>query len=162
MESTILDFAGDALRIMRLKLALKSLTKRRMKKMTRVDPISDALINIKNNERATKKECVIRPASKLLGEILKVMQENGYIGTYEFVDDGRDGLYKASLLGKINECKAIKPRYSVKRNEFEKYEKRYLPSRDIGMLVVTTPKGVMTHASAKKEMVGGKLLAYIY
>ena len=162
MESTILDFAGDALRIMRLKLALKSLTKRRMKKMTRVDPISDALINIKYNERATKKECVIRPASKLLGEILKVMQENGYIGTYEFVDDGRDGLYKASLLGKINEFKAIKPRYSVKRNEFEKYEKRYLPAKGFGILIVTTSQGVMIHTEALKKGIGGKLLAYCY
>lgn len=130
--------------------------------MTRIDPLADALISIKNHEKSSKKECVIRPASKLLGEILKVMQENGYIGTYEFVDDGRDGLYKATLVGKINECKAIKPRYSVKKTEFEKYEKRYLPSRDIGMLVVTTPKGVMTHQKAKTELVGGKLLAYIY
>lgn len=127
-----------------------------------IDTLSDALISIKNHEKAAKKEIVIRPASKLLGRILKVMQENGYISTYEFIDDGRDGMYKANLLGKINECRAIKPRYSVKRDGFEKYEKRYLPSRDIGMLVVTTPEGIMTHAQAKRHATGGKLLAYVY
>jgi len=126
------------------------------------DPLADALINIKNHERAAKKECIIRPASKLLGEILRVMKENGYISAYEFVDDGREGMYKAVLVGKINECQAVKPRYSVKKTEFEKYEKRYLPSRDVGMIIVTTPKGVMTHASAKRELIGGKLLAYVY
>jgi len=88
--------------------------------MTMFDPLADALINLKNHENAAKKECIIRPASKLLGEILRVMQEKNYIGTYEFIDDGRDGIYKVNLLGKINECKIVKPRYAVKKNEFEK------------------------------------------
>jgi small subunit ribosomal protein S8 len=130
--------------------------------MSLVDPIADALINIKNHELASKKECVFKPASKLMGEILKVMQKNGYISTFEFIDDGRDGMYRVSLLGKINQCRAIKPRYAVKKNGFEKYEKRYLPSKDIGMLIVSTPKGVMSHAEAKKKGIGGRLLAYVY
>src|SRR3989344_1136772 len=111
--------------------------------MTRLDPLTDALVNIRNHEIAAKKTCVIRPASKLLGEILRVMQEKNYIGTYEFIDDGRDGMYKVNLLGRINQCRAIKPRYAVKKTEFEKFEKRYLPSRDIGTLIVSTPRGVM-------------------
>lgn len=130
--------------------------------MTQIDPLADALINIKNHEKAAKKECIIRPASKLLGEVLRVMQENGYISKYELVEDGREGMYKTVLAGKINECRVIKPRYSVKKTEFEKYEKRYLPSRDIGMLVVSTPAGVMTHKNAKNKSTGGKLLAYLY
>lgn len=130
--------------------------------MTRLDPLTDALVNIRNHEIAAKKTCVIRPASKLLGEILRVMQEKNYIGTYEFIDDGRDGMYKVNLLGRINQCKAIKPRYAVKKTEFEKFEKRYLPSRDIGMLIVSTPHGVMTHFAAKDNDTGGRLLAFIY
>ncbi len=130
--------------------------------MSRVDPIADSLINLKNQEMACKKACVLRPASKLLGEILKVMQKQGYIGTYEFIDDGREGMYKISLVGKINECRTVKPRYAVKKDEFEKYEKRYLPARDIGMLIVTTPKGVLSHSDAKQKLIGGRLLAYVY
>ncbi len=130
--------------------------------MTRIDPLADALVNIKNHENAAKKECVIRPASKLLGEVLRIMQEMSYISTYEFIDDGREGMYKINLIGKINDCKAIKPRYAVKKAEFEKYEKRYLPARDIGILVVSTPKGVVTHNAAKEKLTGGRLIAYIY
>ncbi|MFH1257193.1 MAG: 30S ribosomal protein S8 [Candidatus Diapherotrites archaeon] len=130
--------------------------------MTLVDPIADALVNIKNHENASKKLCIVRPAAKLLGEILRVMQEQGYISTYEFVDDGREGLYKINLMGKINECKAIKPRYAVRKNEFERYEKRYLPAKDVGSLIVSTPRGVMTHNGAKEKEIGGRLIAYIY
>ena len=130
--------------------------------MSRNDPLADALINIKNNENASKKECIIRPASKLLKEILRIMQEKGYIGTFEFIDDGREGLFKVELLGKINECRAIKPRYAVKQNDYEKFEKRYLPSYDIGTLIVTTQQGVFTHEEAKEKHTGGRLLAYIY
>ena len=130
--------------------------------MTRTDPLADALINIKNHEGASKRLCVVRPASRLLGEILRVMQEKRYISTYELVDDGREGLYKITLLGKINECKAIKPRYAVAKDEFEKFEKRYLPSVDIGTIIVSTPQGVFTHADAKKRGIGGRLLAYVY
>jgi len=126
------------------------------------DPIADALVNLKNHENAAKKECVIRPASKLMKEILRIMQEKGYIGAFEFVDDGREGLFKVQLIGKINECRAIKPRYAVKKTDFEKFEKRYLPSYDIGMLIVSTPKGVVTHKQAKEIETGGRLLAYIY
>ncbi|HIH16522.1 MAG TPA: 30S ribosomal protein S8 [Candidatus Diapherotrites archaeon] len=130
--------------------------------MTRTDPLADALINIKNHEGVSKRLCMVRPASRLLGEILRVMQEKRYISTYELVDDGREGLYKITLLGKINECKAIKPRYAVAKDEFEKFEKRYLPSVDIGTIIVSTPQGVFTHADAKKRGIGGRLLAYVY
>lgn len=130
--------------------------------MSLVDPLADSLVNIKNSEHAAKKECILRPASKLLGEILRVMQRKHYVGTYEHVDDGREGIYKIALIGKINECKAVKPRYAVKKNGFEKYEKRYLPSRDIGVLIVSTPKGVLTHEDAKALGIGGRLLAYVY
>ena len=130
--------------------------------MTRIDPIADALISLKNSDLASKKECFFRPASKLLGEILRVIQKSGYISTFEFIDDGREGTYRVELTGRINRCKAIKPRHAVKKSAFEKYEKRYLPARDIGILIVSTPKGVLTHTEAKKLGTGGRLLAYIY
>ena len=130
--------------------------------MTLTDPIADSLVSIKNSDRASKHEVVLRPATSLLGEILKVIQKQGYIGTFELVEDGREGIYKISLNGHINDCKAIKPRYAVKKNGFEKFEKRYLPAKDIGVLVVTTPAGVITHREAKEKGLGGRLLAYIY
>jgi small subunit ribosomal protein S8 len=46
--------------------------------------------------------------------------------------------------------------------DFETWEKRYLPAREIGLLILSTPKGVMDHKRAKEMHVGGKLLAYVY
>ena len=130
--------------------------------MSLTDPVADALINLKNHEMASKKECTFKPASKLITEILKILMKKGFIEKYELIDDGRDGMFKVELKGKINECKAIKPRYAIKKNEFEKYEKRFLPSKEIGILIVSTSKGVMTHKEAKKKEVGGRLIAFVY
>ncbi len=127
-----------------------------------MDTLANGLTTIMNNEMRRKKECVITPASKLLGRVLRIMQLNGYIGEFEFIDDGRSGKFKVQLLGRINKCGAIKPRYPVKADEFEKWEKQFLPARDIGLLIVSTPQGVMSHKEAKQKKIGGRLLAYVY
>ncbi len=130
--------------------------------MSMNDPITDALTKIRNAETTSKKECLIKPASKFLGELLRVAKENEYIEDYTMADNKGIISYTVKLNGKINTCKGIKPRYAVKRNGFEKYEKRYLPARDVGLLIVSTPKGVMTHTQAKEKGLGGRLIAFIY
>ena len=130
--------------------------------MVVIDPLANALSTIMNNEVRGKKECLIYPASKLIINVLKTMQKEGYIGNIEYIEDGRGGKLKVELLGRINKCGVIKPRFPVKKDEFEKWEERYLPARDIGILIVSTSKGVMTHIEAKRQGVGGVLLAYVY
>jgi small subunit ribosomal protein S8 len=127
-----------------------------------MDSLANGLTTIINNETRNKRECVISPASKLLGRVLRIMQLNGYIGEFEFVDDGRSGKFKVQLLGRINKCGAVRPRFSVKIDEFEKWEKTFLPSREVGLLVVSTPKGVIAHKDAKDTRIGGRLLAFVY
>ncbi|HDH40971.1 MAG TPA: 30S ribosomal protein S8 [Candidatus Altiarchaeales archaeon] len=126
------------------------------------DLINDAISTIKNYERIGKSECVVRPKSKLLVEILRIFQNGGYIGEFEVSDDGRGGSIRIKLVKRINDCGVIKPRYAVKRDEFQKWEQRFLPARDLGMLIVSTPKGVMSHLDAKEKGLGGRLLAYVY
>ena len=126
------------------------------------DPLADALSHIKNTERVGKMECTIQPASKLIGNVLSVMKEGGYLAEFEFVEDGKAGFFKVKLGGKINDCNAIKPRFYVRMRDFEEWEKRLLPARDFGMLIVTTSKGVMSHAKAIESGVGGQLLAFVY
>jgi len=130
--------------------------------MTTIDAIANGLTSIVNNELRNKRQCVLSPASKLLGRVLRVMQLNGYVGEFEFIDDGRTGKFKVQLLGRVNKCGAIKPRFSVKTDEFEMWEKRFLPSRNIGILIVSTPQGVISHREAKEKKIGGKLLAFVY
>jgi small subunit ribosomal protein S8 len=127
-----------------------------------MNPLSNALSTIYNHEERRKRECIIWPASKLIGLVLRVMQKNGYIGEFEFIDDGRAGKFRVQLLGRINKCGAVRPHYPVKVEDLEEWEKRYLPSRDIGILVLTTPKGILSNREAKDLRVGGRLLAYVY
>ncbi|HID17353.1 TPA: 30S ribosomal protein S8 [Candidatus Bathyarchaeota archaeon] len=130
--------------------------------MTLNDPLANALSTIYNNEERRRRECLIWPASKLIGQVLRVMQKNGYIGEFEYIDDGRAGKFKVQLLGRINKCGVIKPRFAVKLNKIEEWEKRYLPAEEIGILILTTPKGVVSNKEARELGVGGRLLAYAY
>jgi small subunit ribosomal protein S8 len=125
------------------------------------DPLADALVAIKNAERVGKKECVTR-ASKEIKAVLKVMQDKGYIGAFEFIDDGKSGKFRIELEGKIVDCNVIKPRFSVRVDEFERWEKRFLPAKGVGLLILTTPKGIMDHNRARELHVGGKLLAFVF
>ncbi|MCW3986437.1 MAG: 30S ribosomal protein S8 [Candidatus Bathyarchaeota archaeon] len=126
------------------------------------DTIANGMTTLINNEMRLKRECIISPASKLLGRVLRVMQLGGYIGEFEFIDDGMTGKFKIQLLGRINKCGAIRPRFPVRADEFEKWERSFLPSKDIGILVVSTPRGVTSHKTAKEEKIGGRLLAFVY
>ncbi|MFA5930973.1 MAG: 30S ribosomal protein S8 [archaeon] len=130
--------------------------------MAQMDPIVDALTKLRNAETVSKAEVTIKPASNFLGELLTIAKANGYIEGFDKKDDKGVLTIIVKLNGKMNECKAIKPRYAVKKSEFEKYEKRYLPARDVGLIVVSTSKGIMTHSEAKAKGLGGRLIAFMY
>jgi small subunit ribosomal protein S8 len=126
-----------------------------------VDTLANALNSIKVAEHAGRAEARISPASKLVRETLEILKTEGYLADYSTTTQpGSEARVK--LAGKINDCGAIKPRFYVRNNEWEKHEQRYLPSKDVGLLIVTTSKGVMTHKKAKELGTGGKLLAFVY
>ena len=126
------------------------------------DPLNDAMCVIKNAALNGKSECVIQPSSKLIGRVLKVMQDYGYISQFEYVEDGKAGKFRVMLDGAINDCGVIKPRYSVSVTDVERFEARFLPAQDFGLLILTTTAGVITQSRAKELGIGGKLLAYVY
>ncbi len=130
--------------------------------MVLLDPLADALSTIKNAEAVGKSSCSIKPASKLIGTVLNVMQSRGYVGEFELVEDGKAGVYEVELIGSINKCGAIKPRYSVGAADFERWEKQYLPAKNFGTLILTTSMGVISHYEARENNVGGQLIAYVY
>ena len=120
------------------------------------DPLAAAMAKILNAERVSKREVSVKPASKIFKRILTIMNDNQFIGSYEEVVDGKGGIIKINLLGNINKCGVIKPRFASKNTEFEKWEKRYLPAKDFGIIVVSTPLGIMTHIEAKEKNTGGR------
>lgn len=126
------------------------------------DPLANALSNILNKENARTKECLVKPSSKIIKEILNIMKDNYYVGEFKEIEDSKSNMLSVQLLNKINKCGVIKPRFSVKKDGYEKFEKRFLPAKDFGILIVSTPQGIMTNDEAKKKFIGGKLLAYCY
>ncbi len=130
--------------------------------MTLNDPLSNALSLILNAERVGKTQVIIKPTSTLIKAVLDLLKDNHYLGAYTEVQDGRGNHLILNLLGRINKCGSIKPRYPVTINDYEKFEKRYLPAKDFGVLILSTPKGLMIHNNAKKQKIGGRLLAYCY
>ena len=125
------------------------------------DPLADALNSIRTHETFCKQTCEVKP-SKLVRETLKILQRKGFIGDFEFVDDGQSGHFKIKLLGKVNQCGAVKPRFAVRKADWGSWEQRYLPGAAFGMFVVSTPQGLMTHNEAREKGLGGRLIAYIY
>ena len=126
------------------------------------DPLASALSKIRNYEEIGRKECVIKPCSKLIKKVFDILNTEGYLGKYVEVEDGKGNYLNLNLIGKINRCGAVKPRFSVSIQDFEKFEKRFLPAKDFGLLIVSTSKGLMSHKLAKKNDIGGKIIAYCY
>jgi len=125
------------------------------------DQLADVLSAIKNAEKIGQKEILTR-ASKEIRAVLEILHNDGYITGFEMIDNGKSGKFKIELKGKVIDCNVIKPRYAVGVKNFEKWEKRFLPGREFGILILTTPKGFMTHKKAKEMNVGGKLVAFCY
>ena len=126
------------------------------------DPLSNVLSQIDAYERAGRKEVITKNNSNTVKKVLKIMQEHKYLGDYEEIKDSKGALLKINLIGKINKTGVIKPRFSVKKDTYEKFEKRFLPAKDFGMLIVSTAQGMMTHIEAKEKEIGGRLISYFY
>ena len=130
--------------------------------MTMNDLTASALSKIKNAERAKKKEVVIMPISTQMVKVFEILKAEKYIEDFKAQEDARGGSAKIILSHSINDIGAIKPRFPVKVDNFEKFETRYLPAVNFGRLIVSTPKGMLTHLQAKEQNIGGVLIAYVY
>ncbi len=124
--------------------------------------LADILNKLKIASEKGISTVTLRPASNLTKDILSVMQKNGYIGQFEVFEDKRGGEIKVNLIGKINSCGVIKPRFPVNLKNVSKYERRYLIGAGMGLLILSTPLGVMSSEEARSKKVGGVLLGYVY
>lgn len=121
------------------------------------DTVADILNQIMNAKKAGKPEVDIKRYSKLLIKILEIAKKNKYL---DFTLD-RNKQLKIKILDLI-ECRTIKPRYNVKIGNIEKYERRFLPSRTVGIMLISTSQGLMTQKEAYDKNIGGSLVAYFY
>mmetsp|Transcript_3686 Transcript_3686/g.7865 ORF Transcript_3686/g.7865 Transcript_3686/m.7865 type:complete len:131 (-) Transcript_3686:111-503(-) len=130
--------------------------------MVRISVLNDTLVSIVNAERRGKRQVLIRPSSKVVIKFLQVMQKHGYIGEFEIVDDHRAGKIVVELIGRINKAGVISPRFDMKVTDTESWIRNLLPSRQFGVLVLTTSYGIMDHEEARRKNTGGKLLGFFY
>lgn len=121
------------------------------------DTVADALNQIMNIQKTGKQELIVKRHSKLLLSVLAIAKLREYIKDYK-----AEGTDLKITLGKINVCGAIKPRFLIKTKDIEKYIQRYLPAKNIGVLIISTSQGLMTHQTALEKNLGGSLIAYIY
>lgn len=124
--------------------------------------LGDALKTIYNAEKRGKRQVLLRPSSKVLVKFLQIMQKNKYIGDFEIVDDHRGGKIVINLLGRLNKCGVISPRFDVTVSGLDRWSNQLLPSRQFGVVVITTTYGIMTTKEARAKNTGGKLLGFFY
>ena len=128
------------------------------------DPIADMLTRIRN-ANSSKHESVNVPASKLKIEIAKILNDEGYIGGYEVIDDGLQGIIKITLKYGANKQKVITGLKRVSKPGLRVYaSKEELPRvlKGLGIAIISTSKGIMTDREARKLNVGGEVLAFIW
>lgn len=121
------------------------------------DIVADALNQMMNAKRASKTSVTLKFHSKLLLSVLAIAKLKGYVKEYRVVENE----LKVELAD-LNGCNAIKPRFMITVDEIEKYTIRYLPAKNLGILIVSTSQGLMTHQTALEKGIGGSLLAYMY
>jgi len=126
------------------------------------DLLNDALVTLRHADRDGKPHVELAPTSKLIAEVLRIFREHRYIEEFTIVPTGRGGKYDVRLSRRINSCGVIKPRISVAHDSLERYESRFLPAQDFGILVLSTNRGVLSHTQARELKIGGRLLAYVY
>ena len=128
------------------------------------DPIADMLTRIRN-ANSSKHETVSVPSSKMKLAIAKILLDEGYIAGYEVIEDGLQGVIKITLKYAANKTKVITGLKRVSKPGLRVYaSKEDMPRvlRGLGIAIVSTSKGIMTDKEARKNNVGGEVLAFIW
>ena len=128
------------------------------------DPVADMLTRIRNANSA-KHASVEIPASNMKKAIAEILLEEGYIKNYQIIDDNKQGIIKVTLKYGQNKQKVISGLRRISKPGLRVYAScDELPRvlRGIGVAIISTSKGIMTDKKARKENVGGEVLAFIW
>ena len=132
--------------------------------MNTTDPIADMLTRIRNANNA-KHESVEIPASNMKKQIAQILVDEGYIKSFNVIDDGKQDVIKVFLKYGPNKSKVLQGLKRISKPGLRTYVgKEEIPQvmRGLGGAIVSTSKGVMTDKAARKENVGGEVLAFVW
>ena len=128
------------------------------------DPIADLLTRIRNASSA-KHDTVEIPASNMKKSICQILVDEGFIKSFTVADDGKQGVITVALKYGANKTPVIQGLKRVSKPGLRIYSNvEDMPKvmRGLGVAIISTSKGVMTDRQARKENVGGEVLAYIW
>lgn len=128
------------------------------------DSIADMLTRIRNAS-AAKHDTVDVPASNMKKAIAQILVDEGYIKSFHVTEDGKQGMIRIVLKYGENKSQVICGLRRISKPGLRIYSNcADMPKvmKGLGVAIVSTPKGVMTDKSARKENVGGEVLAYVW
>ncbi|MBR3324844.1 MAG: 30S ribosomal protein S8 [Clostridia bacterium] len=132
--------------------------------MNITDPIADMLTRIRNANSA-KHSTVDIPSSKMKVSIAKILEDEGYIKSFENIEDSKQGIIRVTLKYDENGNRVISGLRRISKPGLRIYaNKEEIPQvlNGLGIAIVSTSKGIMTDKNARKENVGGEVLAYVW
>lgn len=132
--------------------------------MNVTDPIADMLTRIRN-ANSERHEFVDIPASNVKKAIANILLREGYVKSVEFIDDGKQGIIRINLKYTPDKRKVISGLKRISKPGLRVYaSKEELPKvlGGLGIAIISTSKGIMTDKEARKEGIGGEVLAYIW
>ena len=128
------------------------------------DPIADMLTRIRNANNS-RHATVDIPASNMKKAIAKILLDEGYVKNVEYIDDGTQGVIRVTLKYAENKQKVLTGLKRVSKPGLRIYaSKDELPRvlKGLGIAIVSTSKGIMTDKNARKNNVGGEVLAFVW
>ena len=128
------------------------------------DPIADMLTRIRNANSA-KHDTVDIPASNMKKAIAQILVDEGYIKNYKLIEDGKQGVIRVTLKYGEGKSQVITGLRRVSKPGLRIYsnvEEMPKVMKGLGVAIVSTSKGIMTDREARKQNVGGEVLAYVW
>ncbi|WP_346354681.1 30S ribosomal protein S8 [Azotosporobacter soli] len=132
--------------------------------MVMTDPIADMLTRIRNANSVYHDKVEI-PASKIKEAVAVILKEEGFVKGYEMIQDSKQGVLKVSLKYGPNREKVITGLKRISKPGLRVYAKKDQLPRvlgGLGIAIISTSKGIMTDKTARREGLGGEVLAYVW
>jgi small subunit ribosomal protein S8 len=132
--------------------------------MVMTDPIADMLTRIRNANSVYHEKVEI-PSSKIKQSVAQILKEEGFIKDFELITDDKQGVLRVSLKYGANREKVITGIKRISKPGLRVYAKKDQLPRvlgGLGIAVISTSKGIMTDKQARKEALGGEVIAYVW
>ncbi|WP_425059822.1 30S ribosomal protein S8 [Sporomusa carbonis] len=132
--------------------------------MVMTDPIADMLTRIRNANSVYHDKVEI-PASKIKQAVVQILKDEGFIRDYDMIEDGKQGMLRVSLKYGPNREKVITGIKRISKPGLRVYAKKEQLPRvlgGLGIAIISTSKGIMTDKAARKEGLGGEVIAYVW